>query len=194
MSDNIIDNLNENSKSGYPLGRMWCIGIGLGFGNAILLSVISFVFLFDELDLFSQVYYTLVNLFFSAFALKVIFRTYNEIVLLKSIFWKKAFKIFILISFTFFILKNLLPRRVGPEFETTIFDKAWYFAPQTAFGYPWPYLRYLDEPLKSLPDPIVDVGTGAGNIFLYCLFLYCLAGVVIFVHFLRKIKYAKRTE
>lgn len=88
----------------------------------------------------------------------------------------------------YWLVMNFLPYRISlePGQNDSPFDSWWYFAPQTAYGYPTPFYRIIDHPYEDNFKIIFDYASIIGNVFnlFGCLFFMTL--ILIFLN--KKIK------
>ncbi|PCJ53571.1 MAG: hypothetical protein COA79_22680 [Planctomycetota bacterium] len=94
-----------------------------------------------------------------------------------------SFIIPVLVS-VYFVINNFISYRIslGPNQNDSPFDQWWYFAPQTAYGYPSPYYRIIDAGIKNSPEIIFDINSIVLNIFYFigALFFITLIQLILF--------------
>ena len=83
------------------------------------------------------------------------------------------------------LIKNFLPYRIflEPGQNDSPFDSWWYFAPQTAYGYPTPCYRILDSPIEESFKIIIDYASIISNIFMLFGGLFFVILILIFIEF-----------
>ncbi|KAA1257497.1 hypothetical protein LF1_53460 [Rubripirellula obstinata] len=78
---------------------------------------------------------------------------------------------------------NTTPRRITPDtVSDSPIDKYWYSAPQTAYGSPFPYLRYFDDPIPDRGYPeiggsLLDYTAVFGNLTLWAFCVFVLVSL-----------------
>ena len=101
----------------------------------------------------------------------------------KSIFPRLLLLLPLLSLMGYAIFANTIPRRITPNtVSDSPFDKYWYSAPQTAYGSPFPFLRFFDDSIPDhgypeIQDSLFDLSSLLGDLVVWAFGIFVIVSL-----------------
>lgn len=156
--------------------NLWLLSIPMFIAYIVGLLILN-VGLGDELGIPYQVISSLYTSVFISYILLVHIRTFKEAQRTGIVWTKYVLITLYTIALGLFVYVNTVPTKITTTVNDSPFDKWWYSADQSAYGFPSPFLRFLDNTSQEYGNVIFDFSSLSVNVFLFLFAALSVSGI-----------------